>query len=375
MALGVSVINRTAPPARGAPTDTGTLFVATKATQGTTTAATLVRSLTDLTAVYGPRAGVTTALYDYMDVFFREGGSKAYIGRYDTADDVTDGLALFGKGLGPGQVVCLSDAPGALTYDALHDHAAEFNRFALDDVETDSTVAEMVTLGGLAEAVTSPTYGAVFGPWVAVPGPAGVIGGSARSVPASAVVAALCQRVDNLGNPNRAAAGRDFPLQYATGYNLDVTDAERITLLDAGVNTFATVYGVLEMYGFQTPLPQNVDSPFWQANCSRARMWITAQAYERGENYMFKPIDGRGRIAQALKTDLDEVLLSLYQVDGLYGTTPAEAFATEVGIAVNTTETIAQGELHAVCEVRLSLHAKAVIIELVSVPVGATIGA
>jgi hypothetical protein len=38
-------------------------------------------------------------------------------------------------------------------------------------------------------------------------------------------------------------------------------------------------------------------------------------------------------------------------------------------VAVNSEATIAQGELHAVCEARLSLHAKSVIIDLVSVPI------
>jgi hypothetical protein len=62
-------------------------------------------------------------------------------------------------------------------------------------------------------------------------------------------------------------------------------------------------------------------------------------------------------------------MLTLYQMNGLYGQTPQEAFATNVGAAVNTEASVAQGELHAVAEARLSLHAKSVLIDLVSVPV------
>jgi hypothetical protein len=73
-------------------------------------------------------------------------------------------------------------------------------------------------------------------------------------------------------------------------------------------------------------------------------------------------------LAGALKGELDGICLALYGVDGLFGQTPAEAFATTVGASVNTIDTIAQGELDAVVEARLSLHAKAVNIDLVSCP-------
>jgi hypothetical protein len=365
--LGVTVQTRTAPPARGAPTDTDTLFIASKVGTGSTTAATKVRSLADFVAAYSDRAGTTAAVtYDYLDTFFREGGKQAYVGRYTST--VANALALFGTGLGPGQVVAPEETPGAATFGALLDHAAQNNRFAVMDVANGDTVAAMTTLGGAIPA-TNTDYGMLVGPWVNVPAPAGVIGGGARQVHGSAVAAALMARVDALGNPNRAAAGRDFPLQYATSFVRDVTDAERTTLLAAGVNTYATVFGVLELYGFQTKVAQSPDTPFWQANPARARMWLVAQAKSVGEWYVFRPIDGRGLLAKQLESDLDEILLRLYQANGLYGATPAEAFATTVGAAVNTVGTVAQGELHAVAEARFSLHAKSVVIDLVSVPI------
>jgi hypothetical protein len=369
MPLGVVVQPRTAPPSRGAPTDTGTWFVAGQANSGTLTDAKLLRSIADFVSEYGVRETANAAAFDALDTFFREGGSRAYFGRYTDAGTVDSGLNLFPRGLGPGQVSVIGDeTPGAALYGKLLDHAATHNRFALMDVGMNDTVAAMEVLGG-AVPDSNQTYGAVFGPWLNIPGPSGVVGAGTRQVPASSVVAALCQRVDALGNPNRAAAGRDFPLQYVTSFVRNITDQERVDLLNLGVNTFATVYGVLELYGFQTTVPQNETDPFWQANCSRARMWMTGEAYALGENYMFKPIDGRGRLAGALKKDLDGMLLTLYEANGLYGATPMEAFATTVGVSVNTEATVAQGELHATCEARLSLHAKAVIIDLVSVPI------
>lgn len=370
MPLGVEVRTRTAPPTRGAPTDTGTLFVAGTSTAGPLDKATLVRSVADFEAAYTNRAGAPV-LWDYLDVFFREGGSRAYVGRYTTGAGgslLAGGLGLFTKGLGPGQVAAPGETPGATTYGALLDHAAANNRFALLDVANNDTVAAMTTLAG-AIPTANESYGALFAPWVNVPGPADVVGAGARQVHATAVIAALCTRVDALGNPNRAAAGRDFPLQYVTSFVRNISDADRNSLLDAGANTFAEVYGVLENYGFQTGIAQSDATPFWQANASRARMWITARAQSIGENYMFKPIDGRGLLARSLKSDLDAILLELYQANGLYGETPADAFATDVSAVINTTATVAQGELRAVAEARLSLHAKRILIDLVSIPV------
>jgi len=364
MPLGVEVTTSTAPAARGAYSQTDTLFLAGDWSAGSEVPV-LVRSIADVEVSFADRSG-DEALWDYLDVFFREGGRRAYVVKYDTGVD--DALALFTDDLGPGQVAAPSEANDATTYGLLLDHAQANNRFALLDVDDDDDDAAMATKAGLIPAENNE-YGALFGSWVAVPAPAGVVGGTERSVHASAVIAALIARADALGNPNRAAAGRDFPLQYATGFAVVVTTGQRDTLLNAGCNTFALKLGVLQNYGFQTSVVQDVNTPFWQANASRARMWLVSFAREIGEPYVFKNLDGKGRLARALQSDLDALCLRLYNLDGLYGETPADAFVVEVGSAVNTIDDVAAGELNAVVEVRFSLHAKRILIDLVSVPV------
>lgn len=371
MTLGVEVRSRTSPPARGAPTDTGTLFVPAKLNSGPLDAVTEVRSTNDLVASYGDRDATGNATtFDSLDTYFREGGRRALVARYTDAGTIDSALTLFDKKKGPGQIVAWDETPGPVTYGKLWDHSEQNNRFALGDVGNGDTVAAMDTLGDAIVALPNTSFGMGVGPWTNIPGPAGVIGAGERQVPGSATAAALIARVDALGNPNRAAAGRDFPLQYVRSFVRNISDADREALIAKGINTFAEVYGVLELYGFQTGRPQNPDDPYWQANCGRARMWLTARAQSAGEGYMFKPIDGRGRLARRLKTDLDAIHLELYNMDGLFGATPQEAFSTEVGAAVNRIDTIAQGELHGVSEAVLALHAKAVYIDLVSVALG-----
>jgi hypothetical protein len=372
MTLGVEVIPRDAPPARGAPTDTGAWYVGAYTTSGDQGAPIPVSSLGEFESVVAGRSGQNTALYDALDFYFREGGKKAYISRAASQDaaGLNDALAVFGPQLGPGQVSAINVDPDADVYSALFTHAAENNRVVVADV-TSAPASGITDYEALADAVppNDASYGALFGPWAVGPGPAGVSGVTSRQVPASPVIAALCARVDEAGNPNRAAAGRDYPLRYVEDLaeTFSLTDID--TLLNNGVNSMADIYGVLENYGFQTTLAQSDQTPFWQFNCSRMRMALVAQAKALGENYMFKPLDGRGLVEGALKTDIDAMLLGYYNVGALYGTTPEEAFQVDVTSAINTPDTIAQGELHAVASVKLSLHAKSIVIELVSVPV------
>ena len=131
--------------------------------------------------------------------------------------------------------------------------------------------------------------------------------------------------------------------------------------------------GLLVLDGFQTGIEASPDTPFWQANCSRARMYLMWRSVLIGLNYEYKTIDGRGRLARAFQTDLDTMCKELWEVDGLFGETPEDAYHVEVGVSVNTIESVARGEMRAIVEARLSLHARTVIIELVSVPIVGTV--
>lgn len=366
--MPVEIRTRTAPPPQGAPGEIDTLFVVSSDTALTAGKASLVRSISDYESLGATRA-IDPLTYDGLDVFFREGGRMAYVAKKGV--DLASTLPVFTEDLGGGQVVSWTASPVVGDYTALLDHATTSKRFALLDVaSTDNTVALLTTAAGKNPTLNADR-GAMFGPWVNTPPPGGVLGATSRTVPASAVVAALIARSDSLGNPNRAPAGRDFPLQYATSVNNSVplTDVNTATLRDAGLNPLRSKFGLMVLDGFQTKILSDPDDPFWQANVSRARMWLQWQALNVGLNYEYKPIDGRGRLTAGLEGDLNAVCKSLWEVNGLFGGTARDAYAVNVGVSINTTTTVAYGELHAVVEARFSLHARTVIIELVAVPI------
>jgi hypothetical protein len=284
----------------------------------------------------------------------------------------TEALPLVPKALGPGQITVVGEPVDAALVTALFGHAQVNNRFAVVDPAVDDDSGARQALGAIARADDNVEYGMVFGRWTTVPAPVGTIGAGSREVPLSAAATALMNRADALGNPNRAAAGRDFPFQYVTGFVGDLSDAELETELNAGVNNAIELDGVLQLFGFQTALAQNEDNPFWQANPSRARMWLKERLRIAGGPYAFKNIDAKGRVLGALKTDAEVECSTLYEADGLFGERPQDAYAVTVTpVAVTAT----QAELRITVEARWSLHAKSVAIELVSIPITGSVSA
>ena len=376
MALGVSVVPSTAPPTRGVPTATDAWFVAGVSDVGDVGEAIAINGLAQFESLVGPRTAGNITLWDAMDVFFREGGARAYLSISRAGADLDDALGFFPEGLGPGQVSVIGGTIDSASSILAVNHAVNYNRCAILDIpasfDPGDAVTELEAYADAIEAVDTQGYAAIFGSYVSVPPPAGAAGGSLRTVTAAPVVAALCARVDQTGNPNQAAAGRHLPLQYVSSLEHNLTLANQEIALDFGVNFFAEVYGVLENYGFQTTVDQSPNTPFWQFNCSRMRMAMVARAKQIGENFLFKTIDGQGALAASLKGSLDAMMLEFYAAGAVYGRTPAEAFFVDTGPGVNTIDSISAGQLRAVCSAVLSLHAKAVEIELVSVPVGGT---
>lgn len=375
MSFGVIVNERTSPSAQGAPTDTSICYVAGLVSQGPTDTPVPVASVADFEAEFGARTGSVVALWDWLDASFREGLNRAYIGGYSATGEYQAGLDLFDSRLGPGQVAVVGEPASAAVYQALQTHVDANNRVGLLDVDDADDLAAITTHGDNAQALPGKENVGVFGSWATCSGPPGVVASTGRTIPASAVIAGLCARVDEGGNPNRAAGGYDYPLQYVSGFQFDPNDVDRSACFQKGVNMFANRYGVLENYGFQTPIAPNPNTPFWQLNCSRARMWLKAQAQSIGERYYMRPIDGQGKLAGRLGAELESMCADLYEVDGLYGVDKTEAYNVNVSTSLNTTQTAAQAVLKAVVEARLSQYAKSVQIDLVSVPVAGTVSA
>lgn len=293
--------------------------------------------------------------------------TSALTGGNDDRTNIVDAswqtaLDRFTADLGPGQVSQPTRTTSAAHLQTI-EHAAAKNRQALLDGVAGSSATTLASLAGTLRSGTShDEYGALFAPWLTIPG---LTSGTTRTVPPSAVAAGLLAAQDRLGDANVPAAGQ----QGVASYVLDLaqtafTDAERQTLNDAGVNVFRNLYGTVRLYGFRT-----LDLGDWRAlNNQRLRIQITNAAKIVGEGFPFTEIDPRGRTLAAFNGALVGMLQPYFLSGALYGASAAEAYNVDTGPGINTPTTLANGELHAVLSLRMSPFAELVQISIVKYP-------
>jgi hypothetical protein len=276
----------------------------------------------------------------------------------------TAALDMFSADLGPGQV----SMPGRTTaaaHAAILAHAAKTNRIGLLDAPDTPTVATLVAAATAARGTTNGRYGALLAPWGIAPG---VIASTTRTIPPSAVMAALIATADRVGTPNQPAAGRNGQSSYLVGLTQTYSDADRGTLNDGGVDVMRTVYGGVRAYGYRTLADPTTEAAWLELSNARLFMAIRAEGAAIAESFVFAEIDGRGRTFSQLAGALVGMLVPYFEAGSLYGTTPAEAFAVDVGAQVNTPATIAARELRAVISLRVSHFAEVVALQIAKVP-------
>lgn len=107
---GTVVTLRETPSVLSLPTDTGTAFIVGLTDRGPLTAK-LIRSLDEFVSVYGARQSYSV-LYDAIELYFREGGDRAYLGRA-VGPGATSGTRNLVDGVAATSLVVTAIGPGA----------------------------------------------------------------------------------------------------------------------------------------------------------------------------------------------------------------------------------------------------------------------
>lgn len=301
----------------------------------------------------------------------RDGAAVSLAGGTDDNGSAVDAnwlaaLDKFTVDYGPGQV----SYPGRTSDTALSQlfsHASTHNRVAIGDLPDTATKATLKASAAALRAISTARYGAVFAPWAIVPG---ITPGTTRTIPYSAIQAGMIAKLDGLGeSPNVAAAGVNGVSDYATGLSqVAWSDTDREDLNDSGVNVVRVINEEVRTYGYRTPANPLTEAAAWlQFSNSRLNMACQALGNNIIENYVFAEIDGKGVLFAKLAGELTGMLVPFYEAGSLYGETPEEAFLVDTGDQVNTDETIAAGEIHAVIALRMSPFGERVVLEFVKV--------
>ncbi|HKV66543.1 MAG TPA: hypothetical protein VJN72_00530, partial [Gaiellales bacterium] len=282
----------------------------------------------------------------------------------DTVDQatVTAALDAFGYQLGPGQVL----APGlsaSSTHTALCLHAASHQRVALLDApNTGSKTALEAAVQGIQD-IRESRYAGLFAPWVSYPAE---VAPATTIVPYSPIEAGIIARVDAAGNPAVSAAGDRSVHASSLGLLYQFSDSDHEELNAAGVNLGKVVYGAVETYGYRTAAA-GPETNWMFLGESRVVMAIAHECDVAAQPYVFSPIDGRGHLYSRLAKDLIGICSRYYDLDALYGPTPADAFRVEVAEA-NTVKDAAAGTVIANVRVKTSKVAEWVDIPITKVP-------
>jgi hypothetical protein len=297
--------------------------------------------------------------------------ATALAGGNDDRANVTDAqwlnaLNSITTDLGPGQI----SAPGRTTdigHQQLVDHAFNHKRVAILDAPDTSTVATL-----LASATGARTgnqkFAAMFWPWIIVPG---VVSGTTRSIPPCALIAGILSRNDGGDfGPNTPAAGDNGVSIYAQDLTqASVSDIIRGQLNTGCVDVVRRMFGGIRVYGWRSLVDPIAEQGWVNFGCARLYMAIAADANDVAEGFVFDTIDGAGHTISAFNGALAGMLQVYYNTGDLYGASATEAFFVDTGSQVNTPQTIANHELHAVCYVKMSEFAEMVQIEVYKKPI------
>lgn len=276
-------------------------------------------------------------------------------------------LDRFGAHLGPGQVL----APGATStaiQGGLLDHAGERNRVALLDAPDTGVVASLSAAAATARgaAPDNARWGEFWAPWVRI---AGLAGGTTRVIAPSPIMAGMIARSDGAGNSvGTPAANLNGVTRSVVRLQHEFVDADLEALYATGVNLIkVSPFAGIMAYG-DTSLADRASEPAWGGfAANRVVMAIAAQGAALLEQRVFSVI--RAALLSAVAGDLLAMLGPFYTDGSLIGDTREEAYRVDVGPTVNTPETIANRELHAVIAIRTSPAAEMVELELVRVAV------
>lgn len=287
-----------------------------------------------------------------------------------TADsDWQAALDRIPSAIGPGQVC----APGRTSSTGglqLLAHALANNRWALIDGVDTSNDATLETAAAALYAApgNGRRWGQLLAPWDVIPG---LTAFSTRIVPPSARLAAQYARTDALGNPNTSAAGRNGRARFVIDLSQpNWTAAQRLALNTAGVTISRRRFGgAIVTYGNRSLADQQLDQNWSTAPSNRTVMAYVALAKVAAEAHEFETVDQQGRALGALKGDLSAPALDLWTKGALYGATPQEAFAVDVGPSQNTPTSLLAGAEQATVKLRTSPAPEAVVINIVKTPI------
>lgn len=288
-------------------------------------------------------------------------------------DNVVSALSAFLPDYGPGCVA----APGftdASTYTGLIAHASANNRIALMGFgESDTVSAAVTTAATYVGEDGGEEYAAFFYPWVKIPS----TGSLTETIPCEGFVAAKRAQVQNTYGAWYPYAGEQAKAKYVVGIENPISKTNVETLAAGYINPLRVVNGSLRVYGARSISTDSMNYKF--LNSRETLNLIVNQAETALEDFLFRPIDGRGaifaEIAAALTGIMERIRAAggLYELIGTDGTPIDNGYSIIVNESINPLTQLAEGTIKAKIGARVSSIGEVIELEITKSTLTATL--
>ncbi|MFF8283342.1 hypothetical protein ACF06W_11535 [Streptomyces albus] len=220
-----------------------------------------------------------------------------------------------------------------------------------------ATNAYTETIAGYSPATS---YAAFYGPWIVVADPAGASVSSTRVLPPAGSVMGQYAQADAAVGPNRSPAGVAYGLVGAVGVETVFTLTELDALNTIGCNVIRSVpqagYCIMGARTLRQGMPDRYIS------VRRMLTYIETLLEQITRFAIFEP--NGPDLWQTLSALVDQQLLTITQAGQLMSSVPDQAYFVVCDETNNTSQTVAQGEIHIKVGVALASPAEFIVIEI-----------
>lgn len=285
------------------------------------------------------------------------------------AADYVSALDRFDTGLGDGSVA-IPGQTGATVWNGIIAHCELNNRIGI------LAAAQGETTGNLKSSAAGmdTEYCGLFAPWLIVDD--GAFGTRTIS-PEGFVMAKRSQAHESVG-PWVVPAGKAGEGLTIIDVDQNFSDDEGTELSDSKVSAIRRKAGAVRLYEWRS-LARDMDNYRYLKDRDVLNR-LVVMAEETLEDYVFKPIDGKGHLLSAINSALVGMVQPIADAGGLYPYLDNDrrevdpGYRVETGSEINTDESLAGNEVRARLLVRVSPTGGLVTLNIVKVGILSPLG-
>ena len=276
--------------------------------------------------------------------FFNNGGTRCWVNRVTTIDDVTEALAQFESideiaiVAAPMRPDTSADALNAIHADLVTHCQLMEDRVAILDcaekIKGDNLVISDDDMGIWRPAANPSGYGAFYFPWLQVADPLKPAG-TRVAVPPCGHMAGIYARSDAQRGVHKAPANE--VVMGALGVRYPVSKILQGSLNPRGVNCIRSFNGTVKIYGARTLASDPAGDPEWIYINVRRLFNAMRESIDEGTQWVvFEP--NSPELWSKIRRNINSYLNTVWASGALFGNTPEEAFYVKCDAENNPSE-------------------------------------